>query len=324
MKKLLFTFLGLLFFISCGEQKNHHYYENSFTIANWNVQTFFDAVTDGNEYSEFTKDNWTEEKYKTRLQRLTDVIFTINADIFVFEEIENREVLQDLSNYLYSKNSSMNKWKFYCFAKEQNSSIGCAVISRFPLENFCVHSLKIQTQNTKQPSSRPILQVTANINEKKLMIFVNHWKSKSGGSEKSDIWRDWQETILGFVATKNQNEFDSNGVIFIGDFNRDLSEFYNENEQSIIRIANFGEQKNLSMYSVWDFIQNEEIGSYYYKGQWSKIDNMFLNENLRIIDFFPFINEMWTNEQDIPQKYSIYNGQGYSDHLPIFCALEFY
>lgn len=61
--------LFLPFFACCDSGKSE------VKIANWNVQTFFDANNDGTEYSEFAKSKtWGEEMYKERLKRLCSVI----------------------------------------------------------------------------------------------------------------------------------------------------------------------------------------------------------------------------------------------------------
>ena len=70
--------LFLPFFACCDSGKSE------VKIANWNVQTFFDANNDGTEYSEFAKSKtWGEEMYKERLKRLCSVIKKLAADIFI-------------------------------------------------------------------------------------------------------------------------------------------------------------------------------------------------------------------------------------------------
>ena len=72
-------------------------------IASWNLQTFFDAVKVGTEYSEFTskKSSWSEEKYKTRLSRLCEILEFVDSDIFIMQELENENILYDIINFLF-------------------------------------------------------------------------------------------------------------------------------------------------------------------------------------------------------------------------------
>ena len=196
------------------------------SIVNWNLQCFFDPVTEGSEYSDFiTSKNWNRAAYQTRLERLTESIKNIKADIFVFEEIENQSVLMDISNMLcdYSFNHKKN-WNYGVFAKNPGESIGCGVLSRFPIEKYSIHNLDIRSENSKQPAMRPIIRVDLSVNGQKLLLLVNHWKSKSGGEDESEIWRNWQESLLSNLF--DQCLAESQNVIACGDFNRDVGEFY--------------------------------------------------------------------------------------------------
>ena len=103
--------------------------KRSFTLVCWNVQTFFDAVTTGTEYKDCkNSERWNKEKYVKRLNKLCEVMTSLNPDIFVMEEIENDEVVQDIANTLAGGSWDNKKnWQYACFAKESGSAIGCAV-----------------------------------------------------------------------------------------------------------------------------------------------------------------------------------------------------
>ena len=180
----------------------------SLSLACWNAQTFFDAVTDGSEYTDFKNaSKWTKDKYVRRLEKLCEVMTILNADVLVLEEIENEAVVQDIVNRLASGAWNRKKsWQYACFAKEPGSAIGCAVFSRYELINICVHSMDIQIHKEAQPSSRPIMQMTVLVGDKDFTLFVNHWKSKSGGEEETEIWRDWQELVLADNVLLKQSE----------------------------------------------------------------------------------------------------------------------
>ena len=113
-------------------------------IVNWNAQTFFDAEACGTEYKEFAKGNspWNKELYEQRLDRLCDVIEKLDGDIVVLEEIENGNIVYDISNRLQKNSFRRNKlYRYACFAKSRGSSIGCAVLSRLELEKMKVHAM---------------------------------------------------------------------------------------------------------------------------------------------------------------------------------------
>ena len=112
MKKQILFWLPLLIGLCCScsggcyaqNETETEELKTPLSVVNWNVQTFFDANKDGCEYTEFQKSSdWNKEKYQERVKRLAQVISTLDADIYVFEEIENENVLQDISNELSGK-----------------------------------------------------------------------------------------------------------------------------------------------------------------------------------------------------------------------------
>lgn len=302
------------------------------SVVNWNLQTFFDGNTDGCEYSQFKKnDNWNSTAYTVRLTRLCDAIQDMNADIFVFEEIENEGVLYDISNQLAGNIWGTKKNLCHgCFKKNEGDAIGCGVISRFPIEKVTVHNLYVQTENLMQPSMRPIMEVTLNLNNSsKLVLLINHWKSKSSGAEESEVWRNWQETVLcqRFLNNKGRH------TLACGDFNRDIYEFeiseicdFNEEKKTNLNLRNSFTKERFSVFSPWIKETGSMVtpGSYYYKNNWERIDHFFASPEIQISYFSPVTDGPWSDgELYIPVRYKIYNGSGYSDHLPIICKISF-
>ena len=296
--------------------------KRSFTLVCWNVQTFFDAVTTGTEYKDFkNSERWNKEKYAKRLNKLCEVMTSLNPDIFVMEEIENDEVVQDIANTLAGGSWDNKKnWQYACFAKESGSAIGCAVFSRYEIVSLKTHSLDIQTQGEAQPSSRPLMQVTVCIGDREVELFVNHWKSKSGGEEETEIWRDWQELVLCETA----EAYDS--VVMCGDFNRSAEDFITAPEatekfNTVLR----GTDSLLNVYSPWfrsDGKLADETGSYFYSGEWERIDNIFVLGNASITSFSAITDSPLADEDGIPVSYKIYTGEGCSDHLPLKCVIS--
>lgn len=336
MKKLKTMFFALagVFLSSCVNAS-----PKPISLVNWNVQTFFDAQTEGTEYDEYrSAGRWSKDKYITRLNRLCEVMRSLNADIYVFEEIENEAVIYDLSNQLVGDTwNNKNKWHYACFAKDEGASIGCAVISRFPLKNSKIHIFDVRTQKQTQPSVRPLLQVTAEIDGYELTIFVNHWKSKLGDYDSEDgeepkseteIWRDWQEAVLSNALAVSPTA----ACVICGDFNRDARDFVtvfdgaNRSPNTVLRGIGNAEEgvQNVKVYNPWfdsDGTLGSETGSYYYDNRWEYIDNIFACGNVKLSSFSAKAEEPWANEKGFPVGYRIYTGEGYSDHLPVMCTL---
>ena len=336
--KFLVLLSGLLYFTGCSVSFQNSLETEStsvISLACWNTQTFFDAEIEGTEYAEYQNlSKWSREKYLQRLTRLTDVIKSLNADIFVLEEIENAAVVQDIANQLAGNSWDKSKnWTYAVFGKDTGAAIGCAVFSKYEICDLKFHSMKIEVQKTEQPSVRPVLELSVNVEDKSLQIFVNHWKSKSGGEESSEIWRDWQEALLAQrVSEFLKNNEKEAAVVMCGDFNRDAKEFVcsfggkQNSFNTFLRgpYAALVEGKPVQVYSPWftpsgSFVT--ETGSYYYKDNWERIDHIFVCGNVQISAFSPRIDGEWAGVNGIPNMYRQFSGEGYSDHLPLMCTL---
>ena len=136
-------------------------------LTTWNVQTFFDSVTEGTEYSEFTKaGKWNSDAYSERLKRLCSSMKKMNSDVFVLEEIENEAVMYDIGELLAGEWNNSRRYRYACFAKKVGGATGCGVISRLPLEQLSVHGLDVRDSPLLMPLLRPILQVRVRCGEK--------------------------------------------------------------------------------------------------------------------------------------------------------------
>ena len=330
MKQLVWLFcffifgFGICSCAGCRVNFQEEDFKKEICVVTYNTQEFFDAVKDGCEYSEFKKSSdWGTEKYKIRLERLCTVIKSLNADIYILQEIENEAVLQDISNFLAGESwRQKDLWSYSCFSKEPDSAIGNAVFSRYPLENVKNHGIDIRSEEENQPSVRPLMQVTVNTGEEKLEIFVNHWKSKSGGKEETEKWRDWQEKVLADVLIgEKEVKSDFKGII-CGDFNRDIFDFEQTKDNSDLEgnIILRGSKGNFKVKSLW--IDNNgkltsSTGSYFYDEAWERIDHIFFSGDFDILEFGPQYSGDWVDENGMPKRYRLYSGQGYSDHLPV-------
>lgn len=332
MKKYLFSYLSsfLIFcFLSCNQTfaggAGQSFEESSTTAVSfscWNAQTFFDSEIEGTEYSDYQNlAKWSKDKYLTRLSRLCEVMTALNSDIIVLEEIENAAVMQDIANQ-FAGNAweSKGNWSYACFSKEEGSAIGCGVFSKYELCDLKVHTLNIQTQSEAQPSTRPLLQVTALINDKTLVIFVNHWKSKVSGEGSGEIWRDWQENLLAEKIIELQKKNVDFSCVLCGDFNRDIREFVSGMTGSGENVLFRGIDEKLELYSPWynsygDY--STETGSYFYDGEWERIDHIFVTGNIKFSAFSPRSDSPWAASNSVPNAYKLYSGEGYSDHLPL-------
>lgn len=299
--------------------------KKNISLVCWNVQTFFDAVTCGSEYKDFkNSERWTKEKYRQRLNKLCEVMTSLNPDIFVMEEIENAEVVQDIANALAGGSWERKKsWQYTAFAKDFDSAIGCAVFSRYELTGLKCHSLDIRTQTEAQPSARPVMQLTVIAGNQEVELFVNHWKSKSGGEEETEIWRDWQELVLADNVLLNQSL--GKVTVMCGDFNRSAEDFIlSEEDHRICNTILRGSNGYAGVHSPWfrsDGKLATEGGSYYFNDEWERIDNIMISGAAAISSFSTVTDSPMADEEGIPAAFKIYTGEGCSDHLPLKCVI---
>ena len=361
MKQSLFSFLissallGVMSscagVVSCSNDNKAQ--SETITVLNWNLETFFDATFDGNEYSEFKngKSGWSREKYETRLDRLASVIKTLDADVLVFEELEKEAQLYDISNRLSGTFNFSKLYSHAFFATDAGASIGCGVLSRLPIGEVSVHSLDVRTAGTDQPSMRPILQFSVFVGEKKLVVFANHWKSKSGDTDGVTArWRRLQESVL-CRCMRDVVEKAKLPALACGDFNMDILEFASYGGSAVTVLSDdgsscgklsyaanvflrggiatnatdAGDSCNFPVYSPWFDAQGNliEPGSYWYNDAWERIDNFFAAGKVTLSAFSAKTNGAWATSAGKPIRYQIYNGTGYSDHLPIMCKVSF-
>ena len=303
-----------------GERQNG---SATIRIVNWNAETFFDAHTDGSEYAEFksSKSKWGKERYAARLGRLCDVMKKLNADVYVFEEIENEGIVYDIANMLAGGAWDAKKnWNYAAFAKAPGDALGCAVLSRYPIGDMTVHALDVRT-HVKQPRMRPLISLSVFAASKRLVLCVNHWKSKLGGEKESEIWRDWQASVLAGLL------IESGGTAFVacGDFNRDIGEFAKgaESGSVVLHKAGFGSVSENLVKSPWLSENARMMYSYYYDGAGERIDHFFIAGTAEVLSFIAETDGPWADEEGIPVRYVMHTGQGYSDHLPIAASIRY-
>jgi len=293
------------------------------TVMTYNTQTFFDAVEDGSEFSEFVgaKSLWSPEKYEARLDRLRDVIILCGGetgleadrgpDIVVLEEIENERVLRDLCNRLPRRGVYANA---VFVPPEEGSAFGSALLTRYPVESLSAHSVA-----GTDAVLRPLLEVRLKTGSSSLVVFAVHWKSKAGSDDTGAV-RRLQEALLRDRIALLEAADPTTPYIACGDFNQKLDEFTlmdgipNCWDGWLERCASGAEEG--------------PAGSYNYEADWETIDHFFCSPVLadgsgtEVTDFAVVSREPLLNAESLPYRYELFNGQGYSDHLPLVLVLE--
>lgn len=314
-------------------------------IASYNVENLFDMNTDGNEYEEYIPNGdwgWSEDIYRVKLRNTAQVIGGINADIIGLQEIESETALKALKAEL---NRQGLYYRYYLFARNKNSSVNTALLSRYPIQSGLRHPI---TYNGRY---RDILEAKIDINGKPLRVFVNHWKSKSGPESKRILSA---KRLSQRLAELSENE----PFVLLGDFNSHYEEYKTflksrkhndtdgitginhllktiDDEGNPITYASLRNNDG-HLYNLWYELDEKQRWSHQYKGKGEALDNMIISpaladgEGLEYVrgsfqrfeaDFLFYKGKpyRWQHSKTHPKHHL---GEGYSDHLPIYALFR--
>ena len=312
-------------------------------IATYNVENLFDMNDDGDEYEEYipnTSWGWDNAMYRTKLQNTARVIAGIGADIIALQEIESETALKDLKAQI---NREGFYYPYHAFSRSKNTVVSVALLSRYPIKSVLNHPVSSSRE------FRDILEVTLDIGGKKLRVFVNHWKSKSG----PESMRIQSAKVL---SKRLQSLPPDEPYVLVGDFNSDYEEYrtfvrsrkHNDTDgitginhilKTIDERGNpirYGDLKQSRgyLYNLWYELPEAMRWSHQYKGANEGLDNIIISPALadgKGIEYVersfgrfdpPYLFKKgkiyrWQQNRRYPKHHL---GEGYSDHLPIFAV----
>lgn len=343
LKRLLFPFFACLaagiLFLQCTRctPLTDTQFKEPITLVTYNTQTFFDAIEDGSEFKEYkgSKSRWTEQKYRTRLERLKDTMFAAGEkltgkkdrlpDIVVLQEVENSRVVEDFCKQLPSEEN----YPYAVCPPASKDAFTTVILSKYPIEQYFLHRLHIEQKVALRPLTEALLNTGSKDKPRLLTVFSVHWKSKTGGSGSAAI-RAQQEAQLIRKITEHREKNPHIPFIVCGDFNQTLEEFNQLNDFPVCW--------GISSYRAETEEGSQPDGSYYFKNSWEKIDHIFYEGNtddytgtetvpdtgtayIQPLLFF-VLYEPPLIEDGKPVRYNVLTGKGYSDHLPLGFRFE--
>ena len=343
LKRLLFPLFACIaagvLFLQCTRctPLTDTQFKEPVTLVTYNTQTFFDAIEDGTEFKEYkgSKSRWTEQKYRTRLERLKDTLFTAGEkltgkkdrlpDIVVLQEIENDRVIEDFCKQLPDREN----YPYAVCPSSSKDAFTTAILSKYPVERYFVHRLHTEQKVSLRPLTEAVLNTGSKDNPCLLTVFAVHWKSKTGSADSASI-RALQEAQLMNKIQEHREKNPHIPFVVCGDFNQTLEEFNQLNDFSACwDTAGYKTESEGGM---------QPDGSYYFKGSWEKIDHIFYEsgvdgyENLEAASdagiayieplLFFVLYEPPLIENGKPVRYDVLTGAGYSDHLPLGFRFE--
>ncbi|MEM9414187.1 MAG: endonuclease/exonuclease/phosphatase family protein [Planctomycetota bacterium] len=157
------------------------------TVMTYNVENMFDVYD-----NPYTEDEGTDIKRRDEIVTIANAIEHADADIVVFQELENEHMLEGMvSAFLPGQGYT------YIAGQRTNSGrgINLGIISRYPIKRLASYRFLELTHPEAEGSTwryaRDAMHVTLDVNGRDVHVFNVHFKSNgnSPGDPSSMLWR---------------------------------------------------------------------------------------------------------------------------------------
>jgi len=334
--------IGLLFSFNSQAQDAKDNNVTSFTVASWNVENLFDDQIDGTEYPEYIPNfkGWDKKTFEIKLSNTAQVIKDMGAQVVALQEVENENALKALLEKLKQNGT---EYPYYAITSNKKTAVQSVLISKFKIKSYT--ELSSGQGNYRE---RPILKAVLAVGENELIVYVNHWKAKTGPESKriefadtlaSDIKK--LPTNADFIAlgdlNSNYNEMetfvndkklnDTNGVTGINNIIKTAKSPTQMASKADV-VANEGGEY---LYNLWMELPKYERVSEWFKKDKNTPDNIIISKAMFDKKGISYEDESF---RVFTPPYLLKNGrpyrwesggkskalsvpQGYSDHLPV-------
>lgn len=259
--------------------------------------------------------DWSEAIVSKKIQNLSRVIKSFDAtgkgpDILIVEEIENKNIL----NKLVTKGLAGMGYQYLVLIEGDDSrGIDVAVVSKYPVTQALHHSLFV---NGVKLDTRGILEVKIAVENQDVVVFANHWPSQSNPVAQ----RIASARLLNELAQKVNADL----VIAAGDFNTISTDLPSPFSLLTSFIDAEVEARKAGVVLIG--------GTHFHKVGWTSLDRIFIHAKsafkpaYKTFQIFnrPFL--LKTDEhthQQVPNRFNVITGEGYSDHLAVGMNFEY-
>lgn len=253
MKRWFSLFLTALLFFSLFIGCKSVLTGDKIYLMSWNVQNLFDGVHNGGEYKEFDPayNKWNESLFHDRLKNISEIILKTNPpfgpDIVVLMEVENANCLEQLNRFYLPQCGYAAP-----LVSKNPQGVQTALLTRLPI--LSINSYRLTTTPPMQSTRlRDIMEVELKTPKGNCIIFINHWKSRLGGEDKTEFYRLQSATVLSHrlkelndsffhqkEASKKQKRVPP--IIICGDFNESFDQFAKNGGKKITALLPFDEK----------------------------------------------------------------------------------
>ncbi|MEA1898616.1 MAG: endonuclease/exonuclease/phosphatase family protein, partial [Bacteroidota bacterium] len=287
MKKPFFIIPALIIVLNISAQETElkQNRNKNFTIVFYNIENLFDfeddPLTMDEDFTPGSEKKWDKEKYLKKTQDISKVLSSIGKRslpaIIGLAEVENEKVLIDLIN---TENLKKGNYGIVHYDSPDKRGIDVAILYRKDL--YKIESHKSIPINFPRDTilTRDILMVKGKTNDSEnLFVFVNHWKSRSGGMAVTEHKRNYSAVVLRKAVDSILNFEPKAKIIILGDFNDEPT---NRSIHQILQANNKRKNRNpRDLYNLmYDMHNLGDSGTYHYSGSWNMLDQIIVSQAL--------------------------------------------
>ena len=335
-----FSIFWIVFLFSFNSLAQNQGQDTLFT-ASWNLENLFDTVDDSlKNDEEFLPDSmkhWDKEKLEKKFFNLSRVIKSMNEnrgpDMLGVVEVEHKSLLDSMISKCLP---GMNFSTAYLESPD-NRGIDNGLIYRSDLFNILSVTGDTIHLSDGYPT-RLILGVTLlDKNNDTLQVFVNHWPSRRGGEDESEINRISAAAVLRKNVDRILLRNPASLIIIMGDFNDEPTNNSIMNTLGAQPVLcdtipeRLSEDTSGELYNLAYKPYSESLGTYKYRNDWNMLDQVIVSralltgENIHYLcGSFNIYKPDFIVEQNgkyAGSPFPTYGGNrylgGYSDHFPV-------
>ena len=197
-----------------------HFVAEELTVMSYNVENMFDVFDDP-----YSDDDGTDVKRRSEIMAIAKAIAAADADVVVFQELENEHLLQGMVDTFLP-----DAGYEYVASQRTNSGrgINLGVISKLPIKKLTSHRFKTLTHpdapDRTWKFARDAMQITLDVAGKELHLFNVHLKSNSSrdGDPNSKLWRTAEAMGLKSLIREMVKQDPDSLIVAMGDFNSNI------------------------------------------------------------------------------------------------------
>ncbi|NOR28962.1 MAG: endonuclease/exonuclease/phosphatase family protein [Lutibacter sp.] len=316
------------------------------TVAFYNLENLFDTINDPTKNDEASPIMEIKENrgviYQKKLTNMAKVLSEIgtkeakNSPVIIgVSEIENRKVLEDLTQTNYLKDK---QYSIIHYDSPDLRGIDVALLYQekyFKPIHHETFELKLWKENGMRIYTRDQLLVSGYLDDELIHIIVNHWPSRRGGEEKSRAKREKAAYLNTQIIEKIKLSDPNPKIIIMGDLNDDPT---NSSLKKVLKTKT--RKANVKKGDIYNPMEDM-----FRRGE----NTLVYRDNINLFDQIMFTSPLLTTTKDYSTykmyKTNVFNPQylttqtgkykgyphrsfsgnrfinGYSDHYPVYMYL---